>query len=170
MFLTQLPLVVDPRKLAAQRVQLAGVLELSRLSQLIDYLADAEGRVEVRLDFDLDEKKQPRVQGKIQAEVDLICQRCLETMVWSLQLDFLLGIVRNEEEAKALPDCYDPWLVPGEQASLAELVQEELILGLPLVARHETCASVGDQQILNEQEKPQPFAVLKDLTDRNQDS
>ena len=79
-------------------------------------------------------------------------------------------LVWTEEQAKALPADLDPLLVTGERMTLAEVLEEELLLALPLIALHDQCPnSPLDEsgEADEEQIKPDnPFAVLAHLKGR----
>ena len=89
--------------------------------------------------------------------------------------DVDLVLVWSEDQAKALPADLDPLLVTEERLSLAELLEEELLLALPLVALHDECprpASTGSEPEPegdpdDTQTNPDnPFAVLARLKGR----
>lgn len=56
-----------------------------------------------------------------------------------LQTQVNLAVVLNEDQAKLLPKSLDPWLLEGEtdDADLYEVLEDELLLSLPIVAAHE---------------------------------
>ncbi len=75
-----------------------------------------------------------------QAPVWLTCQRCLQPMSAPLSLDRRLRFVQGEAQAEALDaDSDDDVLALSRWMSLRELVEDELLLGLPLVPRHGVC-------------------------------
>lgn len=76
----------------------------------------------------------------VQAAVWLTCQRCLRPMPVDLALDRRLRFVHGESQAEALDaESDDDVLALPRWLDLRELVEDELLLGLPLVPRHETC-------------------------------
>ncbi|MBX3601737.1 MAG: DUF177 domain-containing protein [Rubrivivax sp.] len=105
------------------------------------------------------------------ADVRLECQRCLQPMDQTLEVDRRFRFVRGEDEAARLDEESedDVLALPG-RLDLLELLEDELILALPLVPRHETCPQplpapttaapaapeAGD-------ERPHPFAALAAL-------
>jgi uncharacterized protein len=73
----------------------------------------------------------------ISGEVGLTCQRCLGSMPYTVQIERTLYLARNEAELErldALPDS--DAIQPGEALSLVELVEDEVLLSLPLAAKH----------------------------------
>lgn len=161
--------LIEPLALAAKGRTLKGQVPLAQLERLVPSLYGAEGVAEVELCFDRDEVGLPCVKGTITAELTLQCQRCMQAMVLPLTIDVSLGIVTSKAAAEKLPDNYDPLLVGAEPIKVADIVEDELILALPIVAMHEVkdCPS-GDQYQRTEEEAVQPkrenpFAVLAEL-------
>ena len=102
------------------------------------------------------------------AQVRLQCQRCLLPMHEGLSAQRSFLFVSDEAEAARLDEeMEDDVLVLPARLDLAELVEDELILALPLVPRHEVCAqpmSVDAQGAeLPEPKRPNPFAALEAL-------
>ncbi len=111
---------------------------------------------------------------QVQARVWLTCQRCLQPMTVPLALDQRLRFVQGESQAEALDaESEDDVLALSRWMDLRELAEDELLLALPLVPRHETCplplpvaiglesddADAPDQGF----DKPNPFAALRAL-------
>lgn len=100
--------------------------------------------------------------------VTLQCQRCLQPMVEAVLIDRRFRFVAGEDEAARLDEeSEDDVLVLSRAFDLPELLEDELILALPLVPRHEACpdplpTAAGDEAV-EEDAKPNPFAVLAAL-------
>ena len=78
---------------------------------------------------------------KATSAVSLECQRCLQPMVVPLHVDRRLFFVEGEDAAAALDtDSEDDVLTLEPAIDLRALLEDELILALPLVPRHEVCA------------------------------
>jgi len=85
---------------------------------------------------------EPEIRLALQASATLrlTCQRCLQPMDQPLAVDARLRFVRDEATAEKLDDNDDEdVLVLPPALDLRELVEDELILALPLVPRHERC-------------------------------
>jgi uncharacterized protein len=82
-----------------------------------------------------------RVRLHAQATVWLNCQRCLQPMPVELTVDRVFRFARNEEEAAELDETSDDEdvLALGRPLDLPGLVEDELIMALPIVPRHEAC-------------------------------
>lgn len=100
--------------------------------------------------------------------VTLQCQRCLQPLAEPLALDRWFRFAESEDEAARLDEeLEDDVLVVTRTFDLRELVEDELILALPLVPRHENCPeplpmAAGEEQGL-EETAPNPFAALAAL-------
>lgn len=174
MFNERLPVHIDPIRMAESRRLLRGRLALAEMSRLGEALQDTEGEVTVSLEFGTDNEGIRFMRGRIQAEVGLECQRCLETMRYPINSEFALAMVRSETEAEALPSHYEPLLVEGDPLFLRDIIEDELLLALPIVAMHapEECSvDTSPGRAAGETHKDtgvatvkeNPFSVLADL-------
>ena len=102
-----------------------------------------------------------------QATLNLECQRCLQPVAVPLDVSRSFRFVHGEATAAELDaDSEDDVLALTRALDLHELVEDELILALPLVPRHEVCtqplaAPGGDPEPV--EERPNPFAALAAL-------
>ncbi len=163
-----LPKKVDPRKLADREAEITGIAEVSAMPRLCSLLVDSHGEIHVSLKFAVDEQRLRVVTGSAHGSVMQTCQRCLEPVAVDVEAKVNLAMVLNEEQAKNLPRYYDPLIVEAEDVELLSLIEDELILSLPLVAYHEDCSiqtSFGDadEAARTQENKPNPFSVLAEL-------
>jgi len=163
-----LPATIEPLRLAELGRAIEGKMPLSRLRRLSDLLVDTAGDVEVSLEFIEEAPRRPVVRGSLRAALRLACQRCLEPLDVPVAIPVRLVIVRSEAEAERLDEGEDP-LVAGEHpVSLAELIEDELLLALPQVPVHPwaVCGSAVEATRAGEEHAvtpPNPFAVLEAL-------
>jgi len=167
----RLPAQIAPYKYARQGMSLKGVLSLAGMERLQGALASPEGQVEVDLEFGRDEQGTYFVRGSLQATVEMVCQRCMEAMPVEITAEIKLGFCGSDGMAEGIPDEYEPCVVEEELIVLSDLVEDELILALPLVALHpdKSCqpwleqnkAETIEQEVT--EERKNPFDVLKDL-------
>lgn len=162
-----LPRQGDPRKFAQQGVTLEGFIPVADLPRIIDATENSLGNVQVMLEFKVSEEGKRAVTGQAAAELSLVCQRCLEPVVVSVESNISLAIVWDEEAAKALPQHFDPWITGEGAADLYDMVEEELLLSLPAVAYHEE--SCIDNKLYSSgkpvevKKEKNPFQVLEQL-------
>ena len=164
-----LPQFVDARKMANQGIELHGIVPASKLERLQQATTLADKGIDVNLSFHVDEERHLLVTGDIAAVVNLQCQRCLGDVEFSVVTDVTVAIVAGEEQAKALPGRLDPWLVTDASADLYNLIEEEILLALPMVAYHqnqcldEDLYSAGEEESGQESKSDNPFSVLEQL-------
>lgn len=105
-----------------------------------------------------------------QAVVPLQCQRCLQTYAQALQVDRRFLFVAHEKQAEQLDEeLEDDVLMLPARLDLADLLEDELILALPLVPRHEdSCPHPLPMPAddLEEAAPANPFAALAALRGR----
>jgi uncharacterized protein len=102
--------------------------------------------------------RQPSLHLHIRAKLPVICQRCLDEMLVNLDLNFDYLISEKIVDALDENDEMD-WLEANNEMDLQELIEDELLLALPIAPTHaENCSKLSMQS----GEKPNPFAVLKD--------
>jgi uncharacterized protein len=87
-----------------------------------------------------------------------------------------LGMVTSPEAARELPGEYEPLVMTAEPVSIASVVEDELILALPIVALHPQGACVAEEGTRETEDptarddqgprKTKPFAVLAGLKTR----
>lgn len=165
-----LPTTLDVRKAAARGAVIKGALKPLDLQRFRALLAADEGGIRVVLTLDRDEENRYLVHLHADADVVVICQRCLEPMSRPLACDATLAVVASDEQAAQLPRQLEPLLVEEQECNLWEVVEEELMLALPPFSYHETDACRQTLDDFNapppeepETEKQNPFNVLAQL-------
>jgi uncharacterized protein len=104
-----------------------------------------------------------------QTELPLECQRCLKPVATRVDVERSFLFVRGEDAAAQLDaDSDDDVLALTRALDLRELIEDELLLALPLVPRHEVCEtpaplSSGEAEHADGDEPPHPFAGLAAL-------
>ncbi len=161
----------DPLQLAELGRTYEGQVEIASLGRLRGLLAGEEGLVRYRLHFDRDGRNRAFVEGWLEARLPLACQRCLESFELALERDWRVILLAEAAEERLLDEGEDARVVTDEGMPLAELVEDELILALPLVPRHPAGATCElpagavesfDEEVPAEPED-KPFAELSRL-------
>lgn len=169
---TPLPERVDAARLADSGERLAGSLAAERLPRLLEAALALSG-VRAELGFRRDAGGRCLIEGFARARVELVCQRCMEPVACDLEAAFTLCVVGDEAAAAALPEPLEPLVQTRRLTDTAALVEDELLLALPLVARHDGIEDCGPRaRHLETDETParmekgktdNPFARLKNL-------
>ena len=174
----RLPVEVDPFRLAEARRLLEGEIPLTQMKRLLPLLASDAGAIHVSLEFGIDSMDVVNLVGKVQADLTLVCQRCLEPMDWPLQLDLALAFLRPDEDEAGIPGPYEPYVVDALPVRLADMIEDEIILALPSIPRHELTECPASEWIQDENtaaDKPaavenqtnNPFSVLAEMNTPN---
>ena len=111
---------------------------------------------------------QPQVWLRLRAwtRLSLVCQRCLGPVDTPLQIERSFLFVAGEEAAAQLDaDSDDDVLALTRSLDVRELIEDELLLALPLVPRHDLCPQPLPMEQPDDavEERPNPFAALAAL-------
>jgi uncharacterized protein len=183
--LPQVELSADPSALrkvdfcAPQSYQGLGFLEIAalpRLAEEVSSIAPGDGfRWEIQTHFADSPGSEPRqmIDLVVNGRIHLVCQSCLQDCGLELAQKSRFILVATEAEADAFPiedDLQEP-LVASQHFDLLELIEDEILLSLPLIPKHlegacqpHAAALGGSGKAADSLEKPQnPFNVLKNM-------
>ena len=167
----RLPELIDPFRLVRQNRILNGTLELRRMERLVPLLHSTDGVASVDLEFGTDDMGVACVLGHVQAELHFICQRCMQPMTQAVDAEVALGLVANRSEADKIAAHYEPLIVEQVPTPLLPIIEDELLLMVPIVALHEVGECEALPQLNSAVEpvarRENPFAVLAKLKPRN---
>ena len=141
---------------------LEGALPVTELGRLHDLLAEVRGEIVFRLSGFLDERQRPVLRLEVSGSLPLACQRCLEVVHHELAVDGLLQLVSPEADLSQdeLEDDTRDFLPLAGELKVAELIEDEILLALPVAPRHEKCGLPGATK---SGERDNPFAALAAL-------
>jgi uncharacterized protein len=167
---------LDLQPFARAGAELAGREPLQAYPRLLEVAAGPTPGREVQWQARGEWRPEPgggaQVWLHLQAQVvlPLICQRCLEPAEVTVQVQRSFRFVATEAQAAELDEqIEEDVLVLAHDFDLHQLVEDELLLALPLVPRHGVCPfapplSVQDVDFEAAQaERPNPFAALRRL-------
>lgn len=170
---SQIPVYVDTRRVFYQGLDVRGNLSLEKLERFQEYLSVPTGSVKVELFFRITESGQRQITGNLAASVQVNCQRCLGSLGIEIADDIRLVLLKDEAKATDLEPSFDPWIYEDFKLELAAVIEEQLILSLPIVSYHpkgecvsELSYQIGPSTITVEDDEIQigsPFAILKKL-------
>lgn len=136
-----------------------GIESLPRLAQ--------SGCSDSVLDFVLtgaiNQRGKPELGLVVHGSVRLQCQRCLGNLDFPLQLEAQLELAASEAEILAAEDDLER-AVAGRDMDVAVLVEDEVILALPMVPKHEQCRAAEGS---DEGVKSSAFQALAALKKRS---
>ncbi len=172
------PQLFDVKLVCRDAAQLEGSFALATMVRLATSL---QGVPDTAVTWKVQGSRRPVTGGEpehwlhlqAQARVPLQCQRCLQTYTQALHVDRRFLFVAHESQAERMDEeLEDDVLVMPVRLDLAELLEDELILALPLVPRHEDACPLplplpADE--LDAAESASPFAALAALRGRPRD-
>lgn len=171
---------LDVRAFAQAEATLEAVEPLARFDRLSEEMMPSAGDAAV-VKWQVQGQLRPAADGRepavwlrLQAStlVPLSCQRCLGAVQTPLEIDRWFRFVADEATAeKEDDDCEEDVLALEPRPSLHDLLEDELLMALPLVPMHDTCPEpvvmqAGDVSLLNEDDRASrknPFAELAKL-------
>ena len=162
-------LTIDGFAFAREGGALQGVLPVSELTRVHDQLAVVSGEVRFSVQGKLMKTVigvgEPQLRLQIRGILQLACQRCLGPIAFDLDVDSLFLLVSEDAELtqdEIENDSCDV-LPVGRELDLAALIEDEILLALPVAPRHGRCDMPGDDEA---GERANPFAVLTGLKGR----
>lgn len=168
--LRDLPELIYPLRLAHAGRSLCGRVTLARMRRLQPLLAqENEGSAQVALHFGSDDSGYPGVQCAVRADLNLICQRCLNAVPFSVKSEIRLRIVSADDRVshsmERTPSDFEPLIIARDEAvALSDIVEDELLLVLPMAPMHPkgVCSisqRYAQMKLLREKRK-NPFSAL----------
>ena len=174
------PAQIEPFKWAEQGFTWSGQLPLSRFARIA---REAVGSIDdqlINIDCKLSMDAYLRIvwlDARVETQVPMECQRCLDTVKIELASDFHLALVDDESLVERLDEDAD-FIVLGESESstkgdydspatldLLALLEDELLLLLPLSPKHDVCEHKHQPAAEEpaEEKRDNPFDVLASL-------
>jgi len=166
----QLPVIVDPLFMVKREFAWSGELETGGMERLATHVSGAAEPISATLEFGREHGK-ARIRGHVQGQVEMICQRCMLPVTISFDQSFCLGLVQSQAEEERLPEDWEACYINDAEMYPVDVLEEEILLALPLVARHEDVNCAGDpaqtdpesEQAQEQEKRPNPFDVLAQL-------
>ncbi len=167
----QLPVFIDPMRFAYRGQTIKGNISLQGMARLSSYLHDAAGVIDVELIFGVDPHQVSYMSVAVKASVNVVCQRCLKPMDLLISHKTKVGMVKSESAVARLGDEYEPFIVGPDPVLLKDLIEDEMILAMPVAPTHVTgeCKERAVAMELQVKEdragggRDSPFAVLANL-------
>jgi uncharacterized protein len=133
----------DLESLADREGVQSGELQLSKLTRLVGMLHSDAGSVRASLKFGQRRDGWLDVELTYMATMELTCQRCLEPFHHELAGRVKVVLADAESTPATVPEGYEPFEFADGRFSPAELIEDELIVAMPLAPKHERLADCG---------------------------
>lgn len=164
-------MIVDVFELARTNGRVDGRVAIGDMARLRTELSEVSGAVDFRFEAHSDAQGRPAAVLRLSGKLPLTCDRCGQPVSIPLDRSSSFFFVNDEAELAALPVSVDDEpepLLGTAQFDLAELVEDEAILAVPLSPRHEKCPGKRpDAGPPFRGEVPNPFAALEGLLRKN---
>lgn len=151
------PAHIDGLQFARERGQCSGRLTIESLSRLVESGATSAA-VEYVLAGDENAEGRPCLRIDVDGTLELICQRCLEAVEHRVEISGELELATEQRAIDTAEDDVDRVLT-GRAMDIRMLIEDELILDLPMIPMHEHCAAAE----AGKSACPSPFASLAAL-------
>jgi len=162
----RLPAQIDPIRLADEGTRLAGKLPLSDFPRLRELQVSGSGTepVSIELDFERTLHGIRMMRGHAHVRLSVTCQRCLEPVAVDIEVNPVIELLRPGDAPSGMADNADSLVVEGVQR-LSELVEDELLLVMPMVPMHDegACSAPGSRGEPAEaaNKRSGPFSALR---------
>ena len=164
---------VSPWKACDQQLVFTQDIQLSELDRLGKITLENQGVINTDITFGRNEDNLAVLSGKISGKLVIQCQRCLLPMELPVDFEIHLALVRaTTEETLEFDSNYDVFEIEDDQICLKDVIEDELLLQIPLVPMHSEPRCVIETEFgdagakTDAEEKENPFAVLASLKDK----
>ncbi|WP_129211927.1 YceD family protein [Candidatus Pseudomonas adelgestsugas] len=161
------PIQVNPYKLADSNISLQGEMLLACFDRLCSQSFNTLNMVQIKFIFKRDERKSVVINSIINTEGQMVCQRCLELFTMPIHSKCNYVVVKEGADTQSLLKDYEVLELSADHLNLHELIEDELLLALPIVPVHnaEECQQptwlnaepkLSDNEII----RYSPFSIL----------
>jgi hypothetical protein len=121
--------------------------------------------VDIRLGFNWADARQeiPVLEGEISTDIAAVCQRCLEPFDLPLKTTLKMLLLKADD-AKSQQGEFEIWEVEGDTIRPLDIIEEALIMALPLSVVHQSrdeCGPLADNVTDEKIETVRPFSDLR---------
>lgn len=160
-----MPTYIDPWEFARNRRMCAGEVPVSVTHTLREWAAH-DSVIHASLSGEVDKHHYSRLRGSVAVTLHMPCQRCLEMMPIEVKHDFDYVLIANPAEEDRIEDGSETFLCADHELELAWFVEEEILLAMPMIAKHDNCEAPQGYTAPPVETPPaaeNPFAALKEL-------
>jgi uncharacterized protein len=156
------PKAIDGLAFARNAAVLKGRLGMESLPRLAQ--SGCSGSVfDFVLTGEINERGKPGLKLALDGSMRLQCQRCLGSLELPMHLEAQLEFASSEAEITSTDDDVER-VVAGREMSVAVLMEDEVLLALPMVPRHEQCSAAAG---FGANAEPPAFQALAGLRKRS---
>src|SRR5450830_488928 len=157
-------MIIDNIEFARKSLEFHDTILLLQFKRFEDVLASKQGELDCRLLGSVASGNRLELILSVKGVLQLTCQRCLESFDFNLDITSRFIVVNDESDIPSEEDDIEDYdyLVADPKMQLFELIEDEVLLALPLAPKHagDDCGTEGMMTALK---KPSPFQALQSL-------
>lgn len=155
----------DPFAFARSASEQRGEFAVKLLTRLQDRLASTAGSVSYKVRGCRDRRERFSLALEIHGKLELQCGWCMAPVDYPLQIRTSVLLAEPGKVPQENDDPADPeWIEAGHELNLMELMEDEILLGLPVSVRHaRTECQTGNLGQSGTHAAESPFARLASL-------
>jgi uncharacterized protein len=158
--------VIDAFEFGRSNGHRDGVTPVADMSRLSKDCADNSGQINWSVDGSVTSHGYPALTVAVAGTVQLVCQRCLTPFAYEIDSSTMLVLGKDDEDADQIEEILDDEsidvIVGNRSCDIRDLIEDEALLALPQVPKHDVCPDTKLLDTLNA-DKPSPFAGLKGM-------
>jgi uncharacterized protein len=161
------PFVIDAFEFCRLKESREGERPVAEFARLSEEVANTSGMVRWSVQGGMHALGYPMLHVSVQANVQLMCQRCLTPYAFEVESESALVLVKSEDAAdeleEKLADEEVDVVVGSKTMNFIDLIEDEVLLEIPLSPRHDVCPDQVGQSVeaAASIKKTSPFEVLK---------
>ena len=121
-------------------------IPLKELPRVVHELTSTDGDATGRVRFSR-QLGQAVADLEVSAQPEVVCQRCMQAMRWPVIVKARIALVSDYDAADRVPGELEVFLVEADSVSVRDLVDEEVLLALPHVPRHDEGSECADSKM-----------------------
>jgi uncharacterized protein len=161
------PFVIDAFEYSRLREQREGWMTVSDFARLSEDMTDKSGSIHWSLHGSINSDGLPQLELSVSGNIQLVCQRCLGSFDFDIASESFLILATDETQADEVDALLDDdaidVIIGSRELNVVELMEDEILLGIPLSPKHLVCPDIGTLEAMNGANEPSPFAVLKEI-------
>ncbi len=158
--------VIDAFEFCRHKGRRDGVTPGAEMARFKNDCADDSGEVSWSVEGGTHPQGHPQITLSVAGKVNLVCQRCLQPFPFEMQSSTVLVLGQSDAHADQIEEELDDEsidvIVGSRECDIRDLIEDEALLALPTVPKHDACPDSGLLDSLKA-DKPSPFAGLKNL-------
>ena len=111
---------------AKKEISLSGIYQISDFPRITEIASNKKDNISVDLSFYLNNNKTPCVDGIIELDIVLPCQRCLDDLSLALKVNFNLAFIRHDQQPERLDSHYEIYMIEEEELATLDLISDEI--------------------------------------------